>query len=76
MKHLAILFLSLVVLTGSARADFQTGMDAYEKEDYAAALKEWRPLAEAGFPDSQRLILQGKMVTRKQKPVKTTSLKK
>jgi len=56
MKKLAILFLGLFVLTGSARADFQAGMDNYEKEDYATALKEWRPLAEAGFPDSQRML--------------------
>ena len=26
--------------------DFQKGFDAYEKGDYATALKEWRPLAE------------------------------
>ena len=29
-------------------ADFQAGLDAYKKGDYATAAKEWRPLAEAG----------------------------
>lgn len=31
-----------------AFADFQTGLDAYQKGDYVAAVKEWRPLAEQG----------------------------
>ena len=34
-------------------ADFQTGMDAYDRHDYATALKEWRPLAEQGDADTQ-----------------------
>ena len=28
--------------------DFQKGQDAYDKSDYATALKEWTPLAEQG----------------------------
>jgi TPR repeat protein len=31
-----------------ALADFQTGLDAFQKGDYVGAAKEWRPLAEEG----------------------------
>jgi TPR repeat protein len=34
-------------------ADFRTGLDAYNRGDYAAALKEWQPIAEAGDPHAQ-----------------------
>ena len=34
-------------------ADFQKGIDAYEKGDYATALREWKPLAEQGNADAQ-----------------------
>ena len=40
------LVLSIACLTSPAWADFKTGMDAYHRGDYAAALREWRPLAE------------------------------
>jgi len=36
-----------------ALADFQTGLDAFNKGDYTAAAKEWRPLAEEGDPIAQ-----------------------
>lgn len=32
----------------SANADFDEGVAAYEKGDYATALREWQPLAEQG----------------------------
>ena len=31
-----------------AWADFQAGLDAHDREDYATALREWQPLAEQG----------------------------
>lgn len=34
-------------------ADFQAGVDAYQKGDYVAAAKEWRPLAEQGDAPAQ-----------------------
>jgi len=34
-------------------ADFQRGADAYVKEDYAAALREWEPLAQKGDVSAQ-----------------------
>jgi TPR repeat protein len=42
----------LLALTVSA-ADFSAGLNAYQKKDYAAAVKEWRPLAEEGDAPSQ-----------------------
>jgi len=56
MKKLFILcsaFLSLSVLSLPAQAGFKTGYAAYEKGDYAAAIKEWQPLAEKGDAESQ-----------------------
>ena len=29
-------------------ADYQDGLEAYERGDYATAMQEWRPLAEQG----------------------------
>lgn len=43
-----VLVLMLVCLVVPAWADFQTGMDANNRGDYATALREWRPLAEQG----------------------------
>jgi TPR repeat protein len=41
-----ILFFS--VLTNLSYADFQKGLEAYKKEDYKIAIKEFTPLAEQG----------------------------
>jgi TPR repeat protein len=37
----------------SAAADFTTGLNAYNKGDYATAAKEWRPLADQGVAAAQ-----------------------
>jgi TPR repeat protein len=42
------LVLSFVCLAVPVCADFQAGMDANNRGDYAIALREWRPLAEQG----------------------------
>ena len=34
-------------------ADFATGLAAYERRDYAAAIREWQPLADAGDASAQ-----------------------
>jgi uncharacterized protein len=47
------LVLSIVSLAVPAWADFQAGMDAYNRGDYATALREWRPLAEQGDASAQ-----------------------
>ncbi len=48
-----VLVQSIVCLTIPAWSDFQAGMDAYNRKDYATALLEWRPLAEQGEAHAQ-----------------------
>jgi len=48
-----LLLLSLVCFAVPARADFQAGMDAKNRGDYAKALREWQPLAEQGEARAQ-----------------------
>jgi TPR repeat protein len=48
-----VLVLSCVCLPTPAWADFETGMDAYERGHYATAVSEWRLLAEEGNPSAQ-----------------------
>ena len=40
--------LSIVCLAVPAWADYTAGEDAYNRGDFATALREWRPLAEQG----------------------------
>jgi hypothetical protein len=47
------LVLSIICLTVPAWADFQAGMEATTRGDYATALREWRPLAEKGSTSAQ-----------------------
>ena len=42
-----------LAFTPLAAQDFQKGLAAYQAGDYAAALQEWTPLAEAGDADAQ-----------------------
>ena len=44
-RTLATVFLCLQLAT-PAGADYDEGKAAYERKDYATALREWRPLAE------------------------------
>lgn len=50
--HKALLFPALLafcsLMAVPALADFQTGLDAYQKGDYVEAAKQWRPLADQG----------------------------
>jgi hypothetical protein len=39
--NIAIVSLTLLI-SNYALADFQDGLNAYDKQDYAAALKEWK----------------------------------
>jgi TPR repeat protein len=48
LRFTTTLVLSIICLTMPAWADFQAGMDANNRGDYATALREWRPLAEQG----------------------------
>jgi TPR repeat protein len=59
-KLLPILCLTLAVLLGSAgagwSADFEKGLDAVDRGDFATALREFRPLAEQGDALAQTLM--------------------
>ncbi|HMJ93070.1 MAG TPA: SPOR domain-containing protein [Allosphingosinicella sp.] len=44
---------SIFLCAGSALADVKKGVDAWQAGNYAAAIAEWRPLAEAGDADAQ-----------------------
>lgn len=55
MKHFWIAMTALSIGTAAtpAIADVKTGVDAWQQGDYAKAIGEWRPLAQAGDPDAQ-----------------------
>jgi TPR repeat protein len=55
MRNIFLAFIAslTLTLTPAHAADFQKGNVAYERGDYAAALKEWKPLAEQGHVDAQ-----------------------
>lgn len=59
--------LALAMAPGGAVAGFEDGAAAYQAGDYARAVAEWRPLAEAGDPAAQYnlgiLYRQGEGVT-------------
>ena len=53
MRMFAPLFVLLWLSGITPAADFTVGLKAYQSGDYAAALKEWRPLAEQGGAAAQ-----------------------
>lgn len=44
---------ALGLAAGAARADVKAGVDAWQRGDFAAAVAEWRPLADQGDADAQ-----------------------
>jgi hypothetical protein len=59
MKNLLILpclLLTLLMGTPASSADYQKGVTAYERGDYATALREWTPLAKQGHADAQNKL--------------------
>ena len=57
MKNIAALFglfLSVLLAAPAYAQDFDKGIAAYSRGDFATALKEWRPLAEQGHAKAQR----------------------
>ncbi len=48
LRTAVALVLALALPAPVLAADFQAGSEAYIRGDYAAALKEWKPLAEQG----------------------------
>ena len=53
MKRIFVTVFLFTVLATPARASFEQAEAAYDRNDYAAALGEWRPLAEQGFASAQ-----------------------
>ncbi|NNE85951.1 MAG: hypothetical protein HKN28_18465 [Alphaproteobacteria bacterium] len=53
MRLLFYIFVLAVLATPAGAQDFKTGLAAYDRGDFAAALKEWRPLAERGDARAQ-----------------------
>ena len=56
MKRLfifSVLILTLLVSIPAFGADYQKGLNAVRQGNYSAALKEWKPLAEQGYADTQ-----------------------
>ena len=58
MRNLtATICLTITVLLGSAgvswSVDFQKGLAAVQRGDFATALREWTPLAEQGYATAQ-----------------------
>ena len=52
LLHIPLL-VGLLLIPALGWADFQAGVDAYEREDYETAMKEWRPLADQGVALAQ-----------------------
>ncbi len=55
MRIIALTLSNLILLslTGAQAQDLKKGLQAYKSGDYATAIKEWRPLAEAGDPGAR-----------------------
>ena len=53
LRGVIVLVLALALPAHVLAADFQAGLDAYDRGDYATALEEWRPLAEQGDASAQ-----------------------
>ncbi len=53
MRHLPIALLVFLLATPGYSQDYRKGLAAAESGDYAAALREWRPLAEQGHVKAQ-----------------------
>ena len=53
MKRILITLLLLMLATSALGQDFEKGLEAYGRGDYATALQEWSPLAEQGDRDAQ-----------------------
>ena len=53
MKRVALAVALLIGLAMPAWADYQAGVAAYSRGDYATALQEFKPLAEQGIAEAQ-----------------------
>ncbi len=53
LRGVIVLVLALVLPAPVLAAGLEAGVEAYDRGDYATALKEWRPLAEQGNAAAQ-----------------------
>jgi len=53
LRRAAPLLLATLLLAPAAHADFEAGLAAADRGDYAEALRQWLPLAEQGYPTAQ-----------------------
>ncbi len=53
LRTAVVLVLALALSAPVLAADRKAGLEAYQRKDYATALKEWRPLAERGDAAAQ-----------------------
>ena len=53
MRFLFIISVMLVLAVPLGAQDFTKGLQAFEAGDFAAAVKEWKPLAESGDSSAQ-----------------------
>jgi hypothetical protein len=53
LRGVLLLVLALALSAPVLAADFEVGRNAYDRGDYATALKEWKPLAEQGRAEAQ-----------------------
>jgi len=58
VKRVGLAVVLLVWLVAPAWADFQEGMTAYKRGDYAVAFREFKPLAESGHIEAQLYLGQ------------------
>ncbi len=56
MKRVALAVALLIGLATPSQADFQAGVAAYSRGDFATALQEFKPLAEQGDARAQYLL--------------------
>ncbi|HLO77320.1 MAG TPA: tetratricopeptide repeat protein, partial [Magnetospirillum sp.] len=55
-RSVLVLTLCCVVLSGAARADYRSGVQAWGKGDFASAAIAFLPAAEAGEPEAQYMM--------------------
>lgn len=53
VRFALVLLLLIIGLAAPTWADYETGLNAYQRADYETALREWRPLAEQGHAGAQ-----------------------
>ncbi len=58
MRYLLVVVFIFILSSLATAQDFKKGMQAYQRDDYAAAMAEWRPLAEQGSTEAQFALAQ------------------